>query len=232
MTIKELRVPLSQTLIREIPFEYASEGITFSLHELSADDGWPPALREPEFADLKKGLHNAMEAAIAEDVKGELTPSTIRKASDALEALRAQFEKSVPQTSPDYYPARDHLKGLAGLIRMLHSPAFDEVLASLKQAPNTTVGDLLGFMHAYNLRFGVATNRRQVRLYQELYPILLAAPKTLKDDSADDYKTVARANPAEGAPATPPAPSPGAALGKAASSFFRPMNEKDLKNPR
>lgn len=231
-SIKELKTPLSRTLIREIPFEYASEGFTFSLHELSAEDGWPPALREPEFAEFKKALHGAMEKAIDEDAKGELAPSTIRKASEALERLRAQFEKLVPKTSPDYYPARDHLKGLAGMIRMLHSPAMEEILAGLEQAPNTTVGDLLGFMHAYNLRFGATKNRRQVLIYQELYPILVAAPRGLPDKAADDYKQVAQATPGVPPATTAQPPSAEAVLGKAASSFFRPMDEKHLKSPQ
>jgi hypothetical protein len=220
-TIGMLRTPISRAMIREIPFEYASEGYTFSLNQMTEEDGWPPALRESIYAPYRKKVHDAMAAAVEEDVKGMLTPPTIKKASDAVTELRKRFEKEVPPESPDYLPARDFMKGLAGLVRMLHSPEMEEAIAGLEKAPNTTVGDLLGFMHAYNLRFAPAKTRRQVQIYQEIYPVLANAPKSLPDKVADSVSQVAAStvNRVKGAVG-----STEKALGSAASSFFKAMD--------
>ena len=36
----------------------------------------------------------------------------------------------------------------------------------------TTLGNLIAFMHVYNLRFGAATNPHQKFIYDQLYPLL------------------------------------------------------------
>ena len=65
----------------------------------------------------------------------------------------------------------NYLKGLAGLSRMLEKPNLDGVLAELEKVKDTTVGNLVAFMHAYNLRFDPATTPKERSVYQELYPL-------------------------------------------------------------
>ena len=59
---------------------------------------------------------------------------------------------------------------MAGLAKMLYSPKIEEILAELEDYGGTTLGELLAFMHAYNLRFAAANSFRQRRIYMKLYP--------------------------------------------------------------
>ena len=68
----------------------------------------------------------------------------------------------------------NYLKGLAGLSRMLEKPNVEAVLAELEKVENTTVGNLVAFMHSYNLRFAPATTPKQRAVYRDLYPIAVA----------------------------------------------------------
>ena len=68
--------------------------------------------------------------------------------------------------------ARDYLKGLTGISRMLERPNVGKVIGELEKIKTTSVGHLLGFMHSYNLRFGVAGSDREKVVYRELYPVL------------------------------------------------------------
>ena len=41
---------------------------------------------------------------------------------------------------------------MAGLTKMLYSPKVEEILAELEDYQGTTLGELLSFMQAFNLR--------------------------------------------------------------------------------
>ncbi len=61
---------------------------------------------------------------------------------------------------------------------MLHDPSMKKFLSLLEEGKERTVGDLIAFMNAYNLRFGPAKSDRQVEIYTRLVPILAR----LRDD--------------------------------------------------
>jgi hypothetical protein len=129
---------------------------------------WPMALRGENFRPERK----AIAAALQEDEKGNLEPETIQSVQAAVDRLRLKFEKDVQQQDPDYIPALETIKALAGLTRMLHSPKMDQVLAELEDYQGTTLGDLLAMMQAFNLRFAPANSFRQRQIYLKLYPML------------------------------------------------------------
>ncbi len=68
--------------------------------------------------------------------------------------------------------ALNFVKTVTALTRMLEKPEIDQVLSELKKIEKTTVGNLLAFMHTFNLRFAPATTPRQRMVYNELFPIL------------------------------------------------------------
>ena len=43
----------------------------------------------------------------------------------------------------------------------------------MEKRPDATLGELLGFMNAFNLRFGPATTPKQKEVYDSLYPKLV-----------------------------------------------------------
>ena len=92
---------------------------------------------------------------------------------------------------------------------MLQTPALDILLAGVEKHPEATLGQLLAFMSAYNLRFGEATTPTQKSVYDSLYPKLAELR-------------------AEVAPALAGAPPP-KSKGTEVGDFFSAMDYQDLK---
>jgi hypothetical protein len=88
--------------------------------------------------------------------------------------VREKVEATVPKGTRQRTEAEKYLKALFGLTRLLETPAVDVLLAGVEKRPDTTLGDLLAFMSAFNLRFGVANSPRQKEVYREIYPLLVA----------------------------------------------------------
>jgi hypothetical protein len=170
--MRRITTPLKHELIAEIPFAYASEGITICLDQMTMNDQWPLALRVDAFKPEREGLRKAVLNALEEDKNGDLEPATIEAVQAAIDRFRLKFQQLVPPTSPDYIPAHDTIKAMAGLTKMLYSPKVEEILAELEDYQGTTLGDLLSFMQAFNLRFAPANSFRQRRIYLKLYPLL------------------------------------------------------------
>ena len=167
--------PIKGSTIRSIPFNDASEAVTISMNQLVAkDETWPPALRDDAFRAEREAYRQAVAAAMKEDEEGEISPKTLRDVRNAVAALRVKANKSIRKPSPDYIQAQQYIQALAGMTRMLENPNIEPVLNELEKIENTTVGNLLGFMHTFNLRFGQATTPAQRAIYTELYPILVS----------------------------------------------------------
>ena len=171
-SLLSIRTPLRSDILRDIPFEDASEDITFCMHQLTMDGEWPLALRGPNFQPERDSIRQAMATALKADEKGDLDRGTIAAVSTAVDALRVKFEATIKPNDPDYYPALTRVRTLAGLTKMLHSPKMDEILAELEDYQGTTLGDLLAFMQSFNLRFAPANSFRQKQIYRKLYPML------------------------------------------------------------
>jgi hypothetical protein len=171
-SLQSIKTPLRHDVIRDIPFECASEGMTLCLDRMTMDGQWPLALRVDAFRPEREGLRKAISAALEEDKEGNLDPDTIQAVQTAIDHLRLKFEQLVPQSRPDYIPAQESIKAMNGLTKMLYSPQMEKVLAELEDYQGTTLGDLLGFMQAFNLRFAPANSYQQRQIYVRLYPML------------------------------------------------------------
>ena len=174
--------------------------MTVCLDKMTMDGQWPQAVLGDEFKAEREGLRNAIHDALEEDKHGEVDPATVAAVQAAIDRLRTKFEKLVPQTSPDYISAHWSIKAMDGLTKMLYSPTMDKVLSELEDYQGTTLGDLLGFMQAFNLRFGEAKSYRQRLIYQKLYPMLAEQANSMTSATAgvtaaasDAASTVAKA---------------------------------------
>ncbi len=136
-------------------------------------------------------MRKAIQAALDEDKQGEIDPQTVQAVQTAIDRLRTKFEKLVPQTSPDYVTAHWSIKAMDGLTKMLYSPKMDKVLSELEDYQGTTLGDLLGFMQAFNLQFGSANSYRQRVIYQKLYPMLAEQANSLAGSASGDVARIA-----------------------------------------
>jgi hypothetical protein len=209
------RAPLTASAIREIPFEWNTEAVSLCLDQMTGRDALPPTLMDNRFADARAALGKAVEAALKEDAKGDVSPSTMKRVSSAVANFRAEFVKAVPDTFTGYPDCDAYLTTLASLSRLLHDPSMKKALVQLDNAREITVGDLIAFMQAYNLRFGPTTTGRQVQIHQQLAGMLTDVLNTVN------------------AAPTPPAPRPPAkdasALPAAARDAFKGMSWSQLQ---
>jgi hypothetical protein len=190
-SLRRIKTPLKPELIQEIPFAFASEGITICLDQMTMNEQWPLALRVDDFRPEREGLRKAVQFALEQDKEGDLEPATIEAVQSAIDRLRLKFAKLVPATNPDYIPAHDTIKALAGLSKILYSPKVEEILAELEDYQGTTLGDLLTFMQAFNLQFAPANSFRQRRIYLKLYPLLAEQANGVSGSSAQAPTTQA-----------------------------------------
>ncbi|AMV40747.1 hypothetical protein [Planctomyces sp. SH-PL62] len=205
--------PLSAAAIREIPFEWDSEAVTLCLDQMTGEGSLPGLLAGSEYQADRDALRKAVTAALAEDVKGPVSAETLQRVRDAVAGFRASFQKHAADFEPGYLDAKNFLTTLDGLSRLLDDPSMKALLKELDAGGERTVGDLIAFMNAFNLRFGPATTERQAEIYSRLIPALAAVR-----DAAVAARTVAPA----------PADPSGAALRAAATDAFKGMSWKEL----
>jgi len=212
-------------LVRGIPFVNASEAIAISLDQLTAEGGWPTALRGENFAEERKAYSAAVKKVLEEDENGDITPKTLDESRAVLGRLKAKLEANRPTDRAQFGEAEGYLKTLYGMNRMLDRPDVAKVVAELDTIKETTLGSLLGFMHTFNLRFGRATTPDQRAAYTQLYPLMAAhrdqVVKEMKDEKKDDKKDEKSAT-AKNADAAPDRPT----------DFFRGLHMDRLEGKR
>jgi hypothetical protein len=206
--------PISPSSIREIPFEWNSEAITACIDQLTGTgSAIPSILMGPKYAQERNAVRAATEPALAEDVKGDVSLASRKRIHDAVANLRAKFVKTEAQYEPGYQDALNYLTTLGALNQMLNDPSMKELLSELEEGRDRTIGDLITFMNAYNLRFGPATSDRQAGIYTRLVPVLI--------DIRDELNPGGR-NPSS-------LDRSGEGLRSAAQSVFKGMNWGDIE---
>jgi len=219
-SLRLINTPIPAKAIKEIPFENASEAVTISLHQLTGEGVWPLALQGETFAPERQAYQDAINRAVKEDEAGQLSPQTIQDVNLAAGQLRAKLEANKPADRRLYLEAVNYIKALYGMARMLEKPQVDKIIAELDSVKDTTLGNLLGFMHTYNLRFAPATTDAQRAVYTNLYPAMAQA----RD------KVLAEAD-AANAPNAPNGARPpqNRDLSRSAPDFFQGMNLEHLQ---
>jgi len=203
------KVKIGGENIRQIPFRYATAAITFSIHQL-AKGPLPASLLTPEFHADRKALQ-ALDQQITEQIADgkDPDPATVEKLLAVIYAAEEKAAKILPRNSRARNEADRYLKGLHGLVGMLKTSAIDVILAGVENRPDATLGELLNFMTAFNLRFGVASTPQQRDVYNAIYPKLVQ----LRNEVAPALATSA-------APMT---------SGTEAEAFFSVMSNNDLQ---
>jgi len=171
-TIRMATGQIDSDLIKEIPFRNNTEAVTIVLSEVKSATKWPTALYERRFAEDKKTFEEVVDQARKEDEQGDISGETIEKAHALIGSLRSKLE-TMPIADPaENQAALNFVKTLGGLIHLLEQPDTKQVIDELRKVKTTSLANLLGFMHAFNLRFGAATTPRQRIVYDKLYPLL------------------------------------------------------------
>lgn len=184
------KAPLDAKVIREVPFRYASEAVTIVLSQMKNATKWPEQLNTGEFADDKKAFEELVEQARKEDEEGDLSPPTLRRARALVNRLRAKLEQNPLPDVTDQRNALKFVKTFSGLVKMLEAPdtkqALDQLRPMERANQKTTIGNLIAFMHVFNLRFGAAKNAQQRAIYDQLYPMLDQVRDRIQEAKVDD----------------------------------------------
>jgi hypothetical protein len=216
--LKKAQVKIGGELIRDIPFRYAPGAITVSIHRLTREPP-PPALLTADFDEDRaafKVFGTEIRKNLAEGEKPDA--ETVKKALAVIDAAEAKADRILPRNTKDRTDVDKYLKALHGLLGMLQTPAIDILLAGVEKHPDATLGELLGFMSAFNLRFGEAKTPRQQQVYDSLYPKLVdlrdevapalaaaTARKPTGSEVGDFFSAMDYADLRKKAPAPPPA---------------------------
>ena len=160
-------------MIRDIPFQYASEALTATVHSVMTKGSAPKILKTETYKAEMDTLRELGAKVQKQDEDGQIDPETLDKLADAIVALQKKVADTLDFGSHDRNEADRFLKAAAGLTQMMRTPAINVLLADADNHPNTNVGQLLSFMKAFNLRFGAADDPREKMVYDQLYPLLL-----------------------------------------------------------
>lgn len=171
------QIALQAEVLREIPFENASEPVTACLNLLTQQDGWPAMLSDSKFDEPRQAFSSAVSEALKEDLNGSISDETRAKLDTALSDLRSALKThqggfaAIGTEDADQF-----LRTMAGMIRLLEAPQGGAVYRMIETYDQGTMADLVGFMHAYNLRFGRANTDRQKEIYRQLDEMLGKVP--------------------------------------------------------
>ncbi len=185
--LKSASIKFPGDLIRQIPFNYASGAVTATVHSLTTKGSAPAILKtEPYRPDMEKLRAIGAKIREQDEKGGKIDSDTLEQARTVLAALRTKVEANLAPGTRERNDAERFIKACIGLSKMLETPAINVLLSGVENHPETTVGDLLAFMKAFNLRFGVADQPAQRAAYNELYPLLAK----LSDEAFPDQKPI------------------------------------------
>jgi hypothetical protein len=191
-SLKIATAPIPAEIVKDIPFHNASEAVTIVLSQVKEAKKWPAALDGDRFVDEKRVFEEIADKARKEDEEGEIAPDTLKKAHDLVNSLQGKLAAQPLDTVKANQEATRFVKTLSGLVRMLEKPDTKAAIDQLKMVKTTTLGNLIAFMHIYNMRFGAATSPHQKLIYDQLYPLLDDVRDRITKESRSD---VAAANP-------------------------------------
>lgn len=186
-SLKSTTTKFPGEMIRDVPFQYAAGAITTTVHQVLTKGSAPKVLMGEAFRPENLQLREIGDKIRDENEKtGHIDPETLDQAETLLKALQQKVATRLPANTKDRLECDRFLKAAIGLSRMLRTPAINVLLSDAAKHPEASVGDLLAFMKAYNLRFGVANSPREREVYDRLFPLMVkirdeAFPKAKPD---------------------------------------------------
>lgn len=170
--LRSIDAPVDADLIRQIPFVNASEAITISLAKIRDAATWPARLRDPRLEPEQKDFEKLVDQARKENQDGEISNETLDQLRGVALRIKSKLTEMPLENKREDIDAQNFAKTLVAMVRLLEKPEIEQVLNELKNIEKTNVGNLLGFMHTFNLRFGPANTPPQRTAYSELFPTM------------------------------------------------------------
>ncbi len=193
--LRAANAPIDAKMIAEVPFENSTERVTIMLDQLRKALKWPEVFEEDRFNNDKKLFDDIITRMRKEDEEGEIQPKTLQQARSLVNDLRAKITAQPLKNEDDQREAMRFLNACTALIGMLNKPETRAALLELRKVKDTTIGNFLGFMHAYNLRFAPATKLREKQIYHQLYETLDQTRDQILSEAKIDLRPKSQQNP-------------------------------------
>jgi len=187
--------PVPASAIAEIPFLYASERITIMLDGIRESIKWPHVFEGERFAATQNQFDELRKRLREESEEGEVSAKALGDANRFVNDLRARIEAMPLPTAYEQKEATTFLTSCASLLNLLKKPDIGPALLELRKITDTRIGNLLGFMQAFNLRFGPAKTPKQRQVYHDLYQVLDQTRRTVLAEAKLGSTPSAPANP-------------------------------------
>ena len=165
-------VQVQASLIAEVPFQVAADRVSFMLDDFRSSVKWPEVFEEDRFTSDKKTFDDVVARIRQEGHEGDIRHKTLREAKGFVRDLTAKLESQPLKDPDDQADAMKFVTTYKSMLALLENPDIEPAMLELRKIQDTKVGNLLGFMHAYNLRFGAATTLKEREAYQRLFAIL------------------------------------------------------------
>ncbi len=167
------QIPVPGALVRQIPFNKAADAITLCLADQHDGSNVPEILKTSTF-DAERAQARKLVAELKEQLKENDTPKpeTLAALRKVLKGAYAKLDAMKSLDANQRMAGERALKAMIGLTNMLDGPSLDVYLAGVENK-QINLGQLLGFMKSFNLRFGVAKDPNQRNAYANLYPVLV-----------------------------------------------------------
>ncbi len=189
--------PVPATLIADVPFVNAAERVTLMLDGLRTSIKWPEVFEDPRFAEDQKTFDDHVARLREQANEGELSARTLRAAKGFVKDLHAKVEAQPLKDPLDQKEALRFITASTSLLSLLEKPTIQPAILELKKVQDTMIGNLLGFMNAYNLRFGAASTPKERQAFQRLFTILDRTRDEILAEAKIDSKTPPVGNPSD-----------------------------------
>jgi hypothetical protein len=194
--LRAARAPVPASLIAEVPFVNNAERVTLMLDQMREAVKWPEVFEGQQFENDRKLFDEHREQIRKEAGEtGEISPKTLR----AVEAhVNDMLARVTAQPLPDPLDQQEAMKFLTTcqhLVNLMKKPDIQPAMIALRQVKDTTIGNLLGFMHSFNLRFGPAKTLKEKQAYSRLFEVLDQTRDQILAEAKLDGTATAQANP-------------------------------------
>jgi hypothetical protein len=195
--LRAAKAPVPASLIADIPFVNAAERVTFMLEDLRASIKWPEVFEDPRFAGDQKTFDELVTRLRDQANEGKLSARTLQEAGRFIKELRAKLEPQPLKDPLDQKEALRFITAASALLGLLEKPNIQPAILELRKVQDTMLGNLLGFMNGYNLRFGAATSPKERLAFQRLFAILDRTRDEVLAEAKIDSKPASSGNPSD-----------------------------------
>ena len=180
---RQAPVPIPREMLRLIPFKMDEKGLIFSIQRLTArgKGKWPVAFQQDAFEPERRAYDKAIDRAMGEMIDGKVYEQTITEYEDAVKALSTKLQTRFGLRTNDrlYTDANLRLQEIKKATNLIKTVKMQPVMADLDRYTGKTVNDLRLFMLAHNLRFAVAENADERRIYVDLFAAVYTVKRTV-----------------------------------------------------